>query len=1179
MDPQWATRVTRPTRDLHVDTPARFEILSELGRGANSVVFTALDHELRSEVALKVSSSRAIEDLYWLKREFRAVRRLSHPSIATVHDITVVGGSAWLSMELIRGVDVGSALHQRAGQWPRWTTILSNLARGLIAVHEVGRIHGDVKASNVVVEDTDRAVLVDFGSTQILDRRDRREPSWLLGTFSNAAPEVMWGAEPTVASDWYAFGVLLAEALGGGPVFTGSRMEILAQKSQPLRLRDPAGVPPQLLTLCRDLVAVDPKSRPTGAEVLAVLGGTTPDVLSPLVPLRGRTFVGRAAELDALRRALTRSRDEGGWIRIRGRSGSGKTELLREIGRGLPPDALLIESRCHPRERLPLNALDGAIDELSQFLVSLSPSERRALSVPGLSALAVLFPVLSRVADLVGASDPVPSDARDARDVALRALHDLIDRLAAARPIMWVVDDAQWVDPDGAELLVALMAGASAPRMLLVVVHRVEEADRPGGLAELVTGLPSRRQLDDIGLEGLSSRELAAISDRVIGIGQDTQLAERIGAAADGSPLMAIQLSAAAQTLGSNVDPATSMELLLQQRLASLDDRQRQLLELLSLSSSPIDVRVLLQSARLDTGARPALFGLLEGCWLRGVEGESRLTVYHDRVREWIDGTMPASVRRLRHAALAETFAGLDDPPLDQIADHYRGAEQYPRAQDFGLRAAERAMGILAFDRAAELYERSLSLPGQPRPEPARTAWARALLYARRPTESARVYQELARETASAPERLTAHLDYQRHAGELLLRSGRVDEGLETMTSVLDAVDARPPRSMLVQRLAALAMRVVFMVRGPRFARRDATAVPPEQLRRLDAIWSAGTSITHFDYVPSDYLAARHLTEALRLGEPSRVAQSIGWAAAWEALPGIPWLSRHALRVVQYAKTLADETGVPYDRGYVAACECVVHYYRCAWSASIEAAERALRIFAEECQGAEWEMTVTRLYLFSVLGYVGQWERLRREVEATLVRAEGRGDRFTYAVAQLGAATFGWLAVGLDEEAERRAEDGLSFWRSSQFSISEYNYVVSKASIYLYRRQPLRALDFLDSIWPRFIGSDYRMLPLVRSDLFDLRGRAAIMAMGEGASHEDARLRSIAIQAEKALRGTRIATAPVRALGLAAGLATDEGEREARRRAHEAARVELGLAVPVSQGQSQEGFSRQPNSS
>src|SRR5262249_40443567 len=135
----------------------------------------------------------------------------------------------------------------------------------------------------------------------------------------------------------------------------------------PPRARVPS-VADDLDRLCMELLRTEPNDRPSGRDVVGHLRATASE---PPPPLPRDCFVGRAAELTALRDAFDRTiAGDALTVLVEGESGVGKSTLVRRFAAGLG-DALVFFGRCYERESVPYKAFDGIVDALSRWLSTL----------------------------------------------------------------------------------------------------------------------------------------------------------------------------------------------------------------------------------------------------------------------------------------------------------------------------------------------------------------------------------------------------------------------------------------------------------------------------------------------------------------------------------------------------------------------------------------------------------------------------------------------------------------------------------------------------------------------------------------------------------------------------------------------------------------------------------------
>ena len=230
---------------------------------------------------------------------------------------------------------ISSATSAPAACWTsRVCGALAQLATGVMALHGRHVIHRDLKPSNVMVLADGRVVLLDFGLVLEVERVGASSASGeVAGTPRYMAPEQAGGGAVTAASDWYAVGVMLYEALAGRPPFDGSLYAVLRDKQQldPPPLPAGPGVPEDLAALCMRLLARDPKQRPDAREVAGIVASQAGS--GRAAPAPGGGLVGRNQHLAALQdacRTLQRQR-EPLTVFISGRSGEGKTTLAEHF--------------------------------------------------------------------------------------------------------------------------------------------------------------------------------------------------------------------------------------------------------------------------------------------------------------------------------------------------------------------------------------------------------------------------------------------------------------------------------------------------------------------------------------------------------------------------------------------------------------------------------------------------------------------------------------------------------------------------------------------------------------------------------------------------------------------------------------------------------------------------------
>jgi hypothetical protein len=211
-----------PIEDLEPLFP-QFDLIRLIGRGGMGAVYEARDKKLDRPVAIKVLPPALADDLGFVERftrEARAMARLNHPNVVTIHDFGEVEGCCYLVLELVEGQN----LRQRMGGLSptQSADILQQACAGLAFAHARGIVHRDVKPENILLGDDGRVRLADFGLAKAAAEGALHSllPSLTatrqaLGTPHYMAPEQLEGGEVDERADVYAMGVVAYELVTG----------------------------------------------------------------------------------------------------------------------------------------------------------------------------------------------------------------------------------------------------------------------------------------------------------------------------------------------------------------------------------------------------------------------------------------------------------------------------------------------------------------------------------------------------------------------------------------------------------------------------------------------------------------------------------------------------------------------------------------------------------------------------------------------------------------------------------------------------------------------------------------------------------------------------------------------------------------------------------------------------
>ncbi len=216
-------------------TIGRFELESELGRGAMGVVWKAVDPLIGRPVAIKTVEAAHFdfdpEARERFLREARAAGRLSHPNIVTIFDAGTAGEDAYIVMELIAGRTL-SEMISAGNRFPAFTVadIGAQIAEALDYAHTHGVVHRDIKPANIMLTAGGLVKITDFGVARLEDA-SRTRVGTVLGSPRYMSPEQVRGRPVDGRSDIYSLGVLLYELVSGvcpfGASGTGDLMKLM----------------------------------------------------------------------------------------------------------------------------------------------------------------------------------------------------------------------------------------------------------------------------------------------------------------------------------------------------------------------------------------------------------------------------------------------------------------------------------------------------------------------------------------------------------------------------------------------------------------------------------------------------------------------------------------------------------------------------------------------------------------------------------------------------------------------------------------------------------------------------------------------------------------------------------------------------------------------------------------
>jgi len=336
-----------------------YEILAAVGAGGMGEVYRARDTRLDRTVAIKVVPEHLSQkpDLRQrLEREARAISKLSHPNICTLHDIGHQDGMDFLVMEFVEGKTLRELLASGILPMRKVIPIAAQVAEGLAKAHEAGIIHRDLKPENLMVSNEMVKILdfglakLAFGSEELSDTcataAYQTQPGVILGTVEYMSPEQASAQPLDFRSDQFSFGLVLYEMVTGKRAFQRSTqaqslLAIVREELEPIGSLN-LEAPPPLCWVIERCLAKEPEKRYVSTRDLARDLAAIRDRLSALqlkrpqtrpsnLPVPRTAFVGRDKELAAAKGLLLR-RDVR-LVTVTGPGGIGKSRLAVEVAR------------------------------------------------------------------------------------------------------------------------------------------------------------------------------------------------------------------------------------------------------------------------------------------------------------------------------------------------------------------------------------------------------------------------------------------------------------------------------------------------------------------------------------------------------------------------------------------------------------------------------------------------------------------------------------------------------------------------------------------------------------------------------------------------------------------------------------------------------------------------------
>jgi len=271
----------------------RFEVLSYLGQGGMGEVWKARDLKLSGDlVALKFMRTGAEREPRLVERfkaEVSHARRVNHDNVCRIYDLGEDGSRLFFSMEFVTGIDLKRLVREQNLAWEEKYDIALQATSGLVAIHESGVIHRDLKLANLMRDTKGRVRVMDFGIAKGWSQEAQSTDA--VGTPEYMSPEQFQGLPLDPRTDVYSFGVMLYELFSGHVPFRGDSPAVVMQKHH-REVPDFSGpvaslFPPALVPVIQRAMAKDRDQRYQSARELRLALEEARDGLGPTDALSG----------------------------------------------------------------------------------------------------------------------------------------------------------------------------------------------------------------------------------------------------------------------------------------------------------------------------------------------------------------------------------------------------------------------------------------------------------------------------------------------------------------------------------------------------------------------------------------------------------------------------------------------------------------------------------------------------------------------------------------------------------------------------------------------------------------------------------------------------------------------------------------------------------------------------
>jgi serine/threonine protein kinase/tetratricopeptide (TPR) repeat protein len=737
----------------------RYALLKKLGEGGKGIVYKARDTVLNRVVAVKVLKSTVTSDEAYSRfmTEARAVAKLNHPNIVTIHDIGKEDGKQFFVLEFVDGESLRDLVQTYPEGKCDVQTVLRigmDVCNALQYAHSEKVLHRDIKPENVMITKDGTAKLMDFGLAKMVGQPQVTQEGVIVGTVAYVAPEVALGKGADSRSDLYSFGAVLYEALSGKPPFQGDDpikviFGHIHDHPTPLSKLN-LKIPQAIVDCVMRLLEKEPEKRYQSAvDLLKALRGISEEFLretllpahkaSVVVPsprpiaAREIQLIDRVEEMGVLREAVDKTvHGEGGLVLLHGEAGIGKTRLTRELRayarlRGMQ----VLYGRCPALFRMdgvpPYTIWSEVIKDYLE-----NSSQEQLYRVIGFYPAEVvkLVPELSQRLRTIPQSLPISPEHKQNR--LFEAVSQFIINISRESPLLVVLDDLQWTDPSSLLLLHYLARGVQKTSLLLLGAYRSTDIDAKHPMSPVLTELNRERLPQSIQLKRMSLNDVSEMIKNILE--QDdvpADFCKLVYEKTKGNPFFAEEVVKSLKEEEvirreenkwafkdiSGIEFPVTVKNVVKARFGRLDDERKNVLTLASFIGNDFTLEAMCavtgieESKLLELMDEMFRIGLIKE---RVIRGEVLCSFADMLVRDVVYEEVSPLKRKKLHGvvgcALEKVYAKKIDEHFGELAYHFLETGDKEKALDYFLKAGDKASKIYANAEAVSYLQHALSL-------------------------------------------------------------------------------------------------------------------------------------------------------------------------------------------------------------------------------------------------------------------------------------------------------------------------------------------------------------------------------------------------------------------------------------------------------------------------------------